>query len=194
MKTTTLRKFLVVVPGTFLIYLLEACVMDYLPLFGVKGSLLFAFIAVIIVSAGKKGAFCASAIIGILTETMLSVVKGMYVVAYPLITMLWAQAFADRSDRQREKREMLHPNRKQEDPPAMLRIVLAAACMTLTMQAVQLVYIYLAGAPVTLIHFTRAFLIIAWTTGLAAVIAFPIRFLLGLYRRDRKPEQKGQHL
>ncbi|MBQ8136767.1 MAG: hypothetical protein IJ174_04960, partial [Clostridia bacterium] len=60
MKTTSFRKFLVVIPGTFLIYLIDACVMDFLPIFGVKGNLLIAFIAVVIVSGGKKAAFCVS--------------------------------------------------------------------------------------------------------------------------------------
>ena len=66
--------------------------------------------------------------------------------------------------------------------------------MTLTMQTVQLVYIYLAGSPITILHITRSFLIVLWTTGLAGLISFPVRFLLGLYRRDRRGEQEGEHL
>ncbi len=194
MKTTTFRKFLVVLPGTFLVYLLDACVMDYLPIFGVKGNLLIAFIAVVIVSGGKKAAFCVSALVGILTETMLGAVEGLYIIAYPILTMLWAQAFADRSDRQREKREMLHPNKPQEELPALLRIFLAAVLMTASMQIVLLVYVYLAGTEITMLHVTRAFFIVLLTGGLSVLIAFPVRMILGLYRRKKTLEEEGVHL
>ena len=45
-----------------LAYLVQACVMEYLTVSGVTGSVLFAVLAIITVSYGKKYAFCASCI------------------------------------------------------------------------------------------------------------------------------------
>ena len=64
-----------------LAYLVQACVMEYLTVSGVTGSVLFAVLAIITVSYGKKYAFCASCIIGMCMESMLSQVQALYVVA-----------------------------------------------------------------------------------------------------------------
>lgn len=191
MKTVfTLRKMIVVLPGAVLFYLLQACVMGYFPIDGVVGNILWAYLAVVIVSCGKNGAFCAAAIIGMLMEAMLSSVNGLYIICYPLITMAWAQVFADMTDRQRERRATLHPDRRQTDLNAPARIALAAACMALTMNVVQMMYVYLSGISLTFGHFYRAFLAIAYTVGLAMALMMPLRIALGMYRRP-KPEFRG---
>ncbi len=187
----TWRKLAAVLPGSVLVYLLQACVMQYLPIYGVYGDLMYAYLAVILVSCGKKSVFCASCVMGILTEATLANVHGLYIICFPLITMLWAQAFADRTDRQRERREMQHPNRRQEDLPAFLRIGLSALAMSATMQVVYLGYVYLAGSPLDMVHFLRALGAVAYTTALALIIALPVRMLLGMYRREKKNEEEG---
>ena len=97
---------------TFLAYLVQVCVMPYLPINGVSGSVVFAVIAVFTVSCGKKYAFCSSCLIGMMMETMLSNVPGLYVIAYPAITMLCAQTFADMTDRQLERRRLAYERRQ----------------------------------------------------------------------------------
>ena len=52
------KKLLAVIPGAFLIYLIQATVMQYLTVGGVSGSVLFAYLAVIMVSCGKRA--CSS--------------------------------------------------------------------------------------------------------------------------------------
>ena len=190
----TWRKLVAALPGSVLVYLLQACVMQYLPLYGVNGDLTYAYLAVLLVSCGKKTVFCASCMIGMLMETTLSSVNGLYVICYPLITMLWAQAFADRNDRQRERREMQHPNRRQEDLPPFLRIGLSAAAMSATMQVVLLGYVYLAGSPLDMGHASRALAQVLYCTALSLGIALPIRMLFGMYRRVKTAEEEGGNL
>ena len=68
------RKLMAALPGAVLAYLIQATVMNYLAVGGVTGSVLFAYLAVILVSCGKKSVFIASSVIGILMESMLSMV------------------------------------------------------------------------------------------------------------------------
>ncbi len=185
------RKFVAAVPGAFLAYLIQATVMKYLTVGGVSGSVLFAYLAVILVSCGKKSVFIASSVIGILMESMLSMVDSLYIICYPLLTMLWAQVFCDMTDRQRERREMLHPNKRQEDLPALLRIPLSAACMCLSMQVVDMGYVYLAGNPLTFTHFFRAAVQILYTACLSLILAFPVRYALGMYKKPAAGPEEG---
>ncbi len=185
------KKFLAAVPGAFLAYLIQATVMNYLPVGGVSGSILFAYLAVILVSCGKKSVFIASSIIGILMESMLSMVDSLYIICYPLLTMLWAQVFCDMTDRQRERREMLHPNRRQEDLPVFVRIPLSAVCMCLSMQVVNLGYVYLIGNSITAIHISRALIQTLYTAALSLIIALPVRMALGMYKKRASETQEG---
>ena len=108
---------------TALAYLIQVCVLRHLPVAGVTGSVIFAALAVLTVSCGKKYAFCSSCLTGMVMECMLSPVPALYAIAYPVIAMLFemncpalhctrAQMFADMSDRQLERRRMLNENRR----------------------------------------------------------------------------------
>ena len=200
---------------TVLAYLIQACVMAHLTISGVTGSVLFAVIAVFTVSCGKKYAFCASCLIGLMMESMLGLanVPGMYVIAYPVITMLFAQAFADKTERQRERRRVIyedyraklserggkehwwekltHP-RREEDLPAHLRIPLCAGLMDLTLNAVMLVYMYLIGEELAAVHLARIAISVLYTVGIAVVIMVPLRYLLRMYRWQTKRKQGGE--
>ncbi len=187
-----IRKLLAALPGAFLAYLIQATVMNYFAVGGITASFLFAYLAVILVSCGKKSLFIAASVIAILMESMLSMVDSLYIICYTLIPMLWAQVFCDMTDRQREQREMLHPNKRQEDLPAYIRIPLSAACMCLTMQIVNLGYVYLAGNGMTFGHIRRAVLQTAYTAALAAALAFPVRFLLGMYKKSAAKPEEGE--
>ncbi len=185
------KKLLAVIPGAFLIYLIQATVMQHLTVRGVSGSVLFAYLAVIMVSCGKKSVFIASCVIGILMESMLSMVDSLYIICYPLLTMLWAQLFCDMTERQREQREMLHPDKRQEDLPAFLRIPLSAFCMCLSMQVINLGYVYLIGSPITISHISRALLQTLYTAALSLILALPVRFMLGMYKKRTNEVQEG---
>lgn len=191
MRVSTLRKFILVIPGAVLFYLIQVCVMDYFSLFGVTGNILWAYLAIVIVSCGMKSAFCAAAIIGMLLECMLSSVSGLYLLCYTILTFAWSYVFADMSDRRRERKESLHPERRQGDLPAFLRIVLGAACMCFSMNAVHLTYVYLSGNEITFGHIGRALLGVLYSAGLAVLLMTPLRAFLGMYRREEAVMRGG---
>ncbi len=194
-------------------YLVQVCVMKYLAVGGITGSVLFAMLAIITVSLGKKYTFCASCIIGMLMESMLSNVPGLYIIAYPVIAMICATFFADMSDRQRERRRMLNDLRRSRhgegkgarklfnrltginrdgDLPAHLRIVLCAVLMDLILNAVLIAYMYLIGVDMSFTHVGRALASIVYTAALTAVLMVPVRYFLGMYPKRRKREVGGE--
>lgn len=194
---------------TVLAYLIQTCVMNHLTIRGVSGSVIFAVIAVLTVSCGKKYAFCASCLIGMMVESMLSNVPGLYVIAYPVIAMLSAQAFADRTDRQLEQRRMRIENRKarlsergakepwwqkalhpalEGDLPAHLRIPLCAGLMDLLLNIVLIFYMYLIGEELSFIHVGRTAVSVLYTMGIAVLIMVPLRYTLKMYRRRQRAE------
>ena len=194
---------------TVLAYLIQTCVMNHVTIRGVSGSVIFAVIAVLTVSCGKKYAFCASCLIGMMVESMLSNVPGLYVIAYPVIAMLSAQAFADRTDRQLEQRRMRIENRKarlsergakepwwqkalhpalEGDLPAHLRIPLCAGLMDLLLNIVLIFYMYLIGEELSFIHVGRTAVSVLYTMGIAVLIMVPLRYTLKMYRRRQRAE------
>ena len=154
---SALRKALAALLLTLLAYLNQVCVMPYLQIGGITGSVLFAVIAVLTVSCGKKYTFCSSLLIGMLMEAMLASIDALYIVAYPAIAMLCAQFFADMSDRQRERRRTMEGKRRQDDLPSLLRIPMCAFTMSIIMSVILGFYAYLTGIDITWLHIGRAF-------------------------------------
>ncbi len=202
---------------TFLAYLIQACVMCHLTIRGVTGSVLFAVIAVFTVSCGKKYAFCASCMIGLMMESMLALanVPGLYVIAYPVIAMLFAQAFADKTERQLERRRVIIEDYKAKlsekggkehwwqrlmhsqrdgDLPAHLRIPLCAGLMDLTLNVAMCVYMYLIGEEIGLIHLARITISVLYTVGIAVVVMVPLRYILRMYRWRMRRREEGELL
>ena len=200
---------------TLLAYLVQVCVMQYLSIAGVTGSVLFAALAILTVSYGKKYTFCAACIIGMLMESMLSNVQGLYVIAYPVVAMLSAQVFADMSDRQRERRRMINDTKRSRqtdsgrmprwisrlfhhyrdgDLPAHLRIPLCAGLMDLILNIVQIAYMYLIGVDLSFTHVARMVGSVLYTMGIAVALMVPARYFLRMYRPRRKREKGGEML
>lgn len=199
---------------TFLSYLIDVCLMPRLAVNGISGSASFAAIAVITVSYGRKAAFCSGAIIGILMETMLSSVPILYLVSYPIITMLCAQWYADLTDRQRERRKLARAGqeqpvmngrftamlvkrlmsvvdvlrtmfRREENLNPYLRIPLCAMTASLIMNIVFLTYGYASGFGLDWTHLMRAAFSVLYTVVIALVMTIPYRWYLGLIGRRR---------
>ena len=83
------------------------------------------------------------------------------------------------------------PNKRQEDLPAFLRIPLSAFCMCLSMQIINLGYVYLIGSPITFSHIFRALLQTLYTAALSLILALPVRFMLGMYKKRTNEVQEG---
>ncbi len=209
-----LKRALKALTVTLLAYLIQVCAMKYLTFQGIHGSVVFATLAVIIVSCGKKYAFCASCLTGMIMECMLSSVPALYVIAYPVITMFAAQSFADMSDRQLERRRVIIESRqvrisegkgkdhwwdhfmlryRDSDLPPAVRIPLCAGLMDFLMNAVLTAYMYLIGEELTLTHLSRILVSLIYTLLLALILMVPLRYVLGMYRK-RKPREGGELL
>lgn len=200
---------------TLLAYLVQVCVMQYFAIGRITGSVIFAALAILTVSLGKKYTFCASCIIGMLMESMLGNVPGLYIIAYPVIAMLCAQVFADMSDRQRERRRMMNDLRRSRrsgggsarrlwgrvtggyregDLPAHLRIVLCAGMMDLILNVVLVAYMYLIGVDLSFTHLGRALASVVYTMALAILLMGPARLFLGMYPHRKKRNKGGDVL
>ena len=209
-----LKRALKVLLLTVAAYLVQVCVMRYFTVRSVVGSVIFAVLAIIVVTCGKKYAFCASCIIGMMMECMLSNsnVPSLYVIAYPAITMLCAQTFADMTDRQIEQRRLAYERRqvrisegrgkkhwwhslalsyRDTDLPPAFRIPLCAGEMDAFLNLVLVAYMYLIGEELTMIHVYRLVGSVLYTMALSAVLMYPCRRMLGMYPR-RKREQRGE--
>lgn len=187
-----LKKGLKVLFLTLFSYLFQVCAMQYLEIGSVTANLPFVTLAVFVVSLGKKYAFCASCIIGMLMESMLSNVPAMYAIAYPVITMICAQLFADLSDRQRERRITSHEGKgmfsrlQQKEMPSLMRIPLCAAVMDLIWHIVMCVYMYLIGVEIGFLHISRLLSGVLYTGCLTLALMLPMRWFLGMYHRPGK--------
>ena len=194
-------------------YLFQVCVMQYLAFRGVVGSVVFAALAILIVSCGKKYAFCASCLIGLTMESMVGNVPALYVIAYPVITMLVAQYFADMSDRQLERRRVIIESRqvrisqgrgkkhwwqmfmlryRDTDLPPYVRIPLSAGIMDLLLNIALNAYLYLIGEDLTFAQVTRAFFSALYTMALSLALMVPCRYFLGMYRRRNRQTGGGK--
>ena len=179
-----MRKVILSFLLTLLAYLFQVCAMQHLKVFGVAGNLLAVIIAILTVSYGKKYAFGASCIAGILLEAMTSSVGGMYVVLYPVFGMLFAQVFADMSDEKREKRMLRMSGNDKKirgDLNPHLRIPLDAVCIAAGLEFVFLIYVTLAGTELSYRLLLRAFICIMYTGLLAVVLMVPVRMMLHMY-------------
>ena len=169
---------------TLICYLLQVCAMQHLKIYGVVGNLLAANIAIATVSLGKKYAFGTSCLSGILLEAMTSSVGGLYVVLYPVFSMLFAQIFADMSDEKREKlllRQSDTTKKIRGDLNPHLRIPLDAMCIAAGIEAVCLIYVTLSGTEISLVLLLRALISVLYTGLLTVLIMFPARLFLHMY-------------
>lgn len=142
-----MRKPIVSALFTFLFFLVQTCVIYYLPVMGVYGNVLFAWLAITTVSLGKKYTFWFSMVYGILFDATLNSLSALYLVAYPIIATLMSLLFADMSEKKREQRRASAKKKKRtEDHPAPLRILLCALCQDVLWHFVMLCYAYLNGA------------------------------------------------
>ncbi len=165
---------------TLLGYLLQATTAEYVSIAGVAPNLALAVIAVATVCLGRKYTFMMSLTIGYLLEIMLPMMDYMSLILYPVCAMLGALLFSDKSERKLEEERTLGKRGGQINPH--LRTPLCAGLSTTVFEAVNLIYIYLAGVDIDGGHWGRAIIDIVYTMAIAAVIQFPIRWWMGTYK------------
>ncbi len=165
---------------TLLAYLLQSTAARPLAIAGVAPNFAIAIVSVISVAMGRKYTFIMSLAVGYCLEIMLPSLDYIYLILYPVCAMLGVLAFGDRSERRLEEERT--SGQKKVHLPAHLRTMLCALVSITVFESVNLLYIYLSGIKPDMGHYSRALICIAYTTALAGVLQFPIRWRLGTYK------------
>jgi hypothetical protein len=163
-------------------YLAHVSVMPYLQLGGVSPSLLLATTAIITVGYGMFHGLWAGMIYGIVMEIMLPTVPMLNLLFYPISALLCAVFFADRSEAQLQYARSIGKRGRNTSP--LLRTVLCAMINCLIYDIVNLVYMYLSGAALSVALIQRALTSVLATTLLTAVIMVPVRKILGFRKKE----------
>jgi hypothetical protein len=164
---------------TLLCYLLQSTVAVYLSLGGVAPNIALAVFAVVSIALGRKYTFLISVIVGYLLEVMLPSLNYINLILYPVCAMLGALTFSDKSEHKMEEARTL--GKRSGNLPAHLRAPLCALLSITIFEAVNLLYLYLNGIPLDWGHYQRTLISIAYTTALASLFQYPIRWWFGLY-------------
>ena len=165
---------------TLLAYLLQATVPFHIALWEVAPNIALAMVAVVSIGLGRKYTFLMSLTVGYLLEIMLPVLDYISLILYPVCAMLGALVFSDKSERKLEEERSTGRRAKMLDPH--LRTPLCALLSMFVFKTVNLMYIYLSGVTLTGLHILQAFIDTGYSTAIAAVIQFPARWWLGVYR------------
>lgn len=168
---------------TLLCYLLQSTVAQYISLWDVAPNIALAIIAVVSVALGRKYTFFISLTVGYLLEVMLPALDYISLILYPVCAMLGALAFSDKSERKLEEERSL--GKRGGNMPAHLRTVLCALLSIMVFEAFHLLFIYLNGIQLDGGHYRRALISVFYTTALAGVLQFPLRWWLGTYKLKR---------
>ena len=165
---------------TLMAYLLQACVAQRIAIGGIAPNLAMALIAIISVALGRKYAFVMSMTVGYLLEIMLPALTYISMIGYPVCCMLGALAFSDKSERKLEEERTLGKTGKQLH--AHIRTILCALLTVFVFEFVNVFYTYLTGVALADLPYGRALTCILYTTLIAGVLQFPVRWWLGIYK------------
>lgn len=168
---------------TLLAYLLQATVANRIAIGGMAPNIALALIAVATVCLGRKYTFMMSLTVGYLLEIMLPSLDYISLILYPVCAMLGALVFADKTERRIEEERAQGKRGTQWNPH--LRTPLCALLSIAVFEGVNLVYTYLSGVAVDGLHIRRALTDVVYTTVLAAVFQFPIRWWMGTYKLQK---------
>ncbi len=169
---------------TLLAYLLQATAAQYMAVWSIAPNIALAMVAVVTVALGRKYTFIMALTIGYLLEIMLPVLDYINLILYPVCAMLGALAFSDKSERKLEEERSID-KRRRGNLPAHLRTVLCALVSIILFEGVNLIYIYLSGILIDGDQLQRALVSVLYTTAMAGVLQFPIRWWLGTYKLKR---------
>ncbi len=167
-----------------LTYLLHTCTMPHIRILNVTPSLVLAVLGVVAVCFERLKTFWYGLIMGILLEVMVPTTPLLNLIRYPVIAVLCALIFSDKSMQQLEmERGQGKPGRTR---PAWLRTPLCAAFATAVYEVVSLAYVYLNGTVIEFSHILRSLTNVLLTAALALLLMAPLRWFFGI-RTARSP-------
>lgn len=163
-------------------YLVHVCVMPYFRIGSTVPSMLLAMIAIITVGYGRLRALWVGAFYGIVMETLLPTVPMLNLMYYPVSALLCSVFTADKSAARLQYERSIGKAGRNISP--VLRTVVCAALNALVYEIVNLVYMYLGGAAITMALIFRSMTAIFGTTALTALLVIPVRKLLGFRKQE----------
>lgn len=170
-------------------YLCQVCIVSpYVKVGSVSPSLLLAMVAIVTVGYGKLRALWIGAFYGIVMETFLPNVSMLNLMFYPVSALLCSVFFADKSASRLQYERSIGKAGRNISP--LLRTILCAALNALIYEIVNVVYMYLGGAALTMAQVSKSLTGVAATTGLTALVMLPVRKLLGFRKPD--PENPAE--
>ena len=172
-------------------YLLQACVMPYLKVGGVTPNLLLAVIAIATVGYGRLRALWVGAIYGILTETMMPSLTLLNLALYPVSAAFMSMFFADKSEKRLEYERSLGKAGRNVNP--YLRTLGCAAMNVLLYEIVNVFYMYISGADLSMTMLYDSLTDVLATAALTAVMMLPVRRFLGFKRLQHEPARVHAH-
>ena len=174
-------------------YLAHVSIMPYLKIGDVSPSLLIATTAIVTIGYGLLRGVWTGMFYGIVMEIMLPTVPMLNLLFYPITAVLCVAIFADRSAAQLQYARSIGKRGRNRSP--LLRTVLFALFNVFCYEIVNLVYMYLSGATLTVALIWRGLTDALATTGLTAVIMVPVRKFLGFRKKEeeRAPELRFDH-
>ena len=176
MFTKALKFFLL----TLLAYLLQAAVAQRIAIGGVAPNLAIALISIVSVALGRKYTFVMSLTVGYLLEIMLPALNYFSMIGYPVCCFLGALAFSDKTERKLEELRTMGKSGKQLNPH--VRTVLCTLLSVSLFEFIHLFYTYLTGVALENLQYGRALTAILYSCVLAAILQFPLRWWLGIYK------------
>ena len=169
---------------TILFYLIHVCVLPLLPIGGICANGLIAGIAIMEVACGKHIGFIVACVMGVLMEAMSPSLSYLYLALYPILGVLGGTFFADKSERDLERRRTLQRKRKQL--PGGLRTVLCAALMTTVSELIFVAYEWLNDVPPTFWRTSRVIMTVIYTVAVTVVLMIAARKILGIRKLPKR--------
>ncbi len=170
------RLFLVVLLG----YLVQVTIMPYIEIGGLVPSMLLAVTAIVTVGYGKLRALWVGAFYGIVMEVFLPTVPMLNLMFYPVSALFCSVFFADKSAARLQYERSVGKAGRNISP--YLRTLLCVLANAAIYEAVNIVYMYLGGAALTMAQLNKSLTGIFGTFLLTLIVMWPVRKLLGFRR------------
>ncbi|MDD2648586.1 MAG: hypothetical protein PHI27_11115 [Eubacteriales bacterium] len=162
-----------------LAYLLQACLMPYLKVFGVLPNIIFSYIAVITVLYGSWYSVATGVFAGLLVETMLAALPVVNAIAYPALAFAAAQFLAYKPERAMKPAKTARGEKLQRLYTPFVRVLIGAAFMTLLYEIIFIVFYFLSGIPISFTHIMNALGAVVYTVFCTVIVYFILWRLLG---------------
>ncbi|WP_102411511.1 rod shape-determining protein MreD [Beduinella massiliensis] len=174
-----MSKFLRMTAVVYLSYIIQTSVFRYLAIANVQPDILACALAALVFYGGTYEGFCAGAAFGLLMDTAVGQVAGLYMILYPLMGYVAARM---RMGFEPMLVEKAAPKRRA-GRKLLLSIVICMA-ITLMRESVFMIYTYLNGVDLTMRHAGRVLLCTVYS-GVVCVLIIKMTNAVMHYQRPR---------